>query len=869
MRQLPTGTVTFLFTDIEGSTQLLTALGSRFPRVLGRHHELMRAALAAQRGLEVSTEGDSFFVVFADAASAVCAALEAQRLFGAEPWPDAQPVRVRMGVHSGIGELLGDTYVGIDVHRAARIAGAGHGGQVLVSDPTRALLGSGLPADVSLRDLGHHRLKDLPSPEHIFQVLADGLPAEFPPPRSIDARRGNLPARITSFVGRDAEVRQLGNLLETGRLVTLTGPGGAGKTRLSIEAARAISDRFPDGTWFVPLEAVRDPQLVMPAIAATLSVRERPGRTTEESLLEHLSDRKALLVLDNMEQVVTAAPRLGALLAGAPTVSLLVSSREVLRVGGEREFSLPPLPEDPAVELFLQRARQVRPDFEPSPHDLVAIRHITERLDGLPLAIELAAARIRVLSPAQILERLGDRLRLLTGGDRDRSDRQRTLRGAIAWSHELLGPDEQRLFRRFGVFAGRPNLGAVEAVVDPVDVDDPLEVLTSLVEKNLVRRVDSGGEARFGMLETIREYALERLAEAGEEQEFRERHAIHYAGVAERAEPELLGTTPSRFLDALEADHDEFRALASWSLVAGRPDVGIRACASIWRMWQQRGHLAEGRVRLTELLAHPALDQEGAWRAKALTALGGVTYWLGDMASTAEAYEEALRINRGVGDSAAIAGSLYDLSFPVAIGGDSPRAAELQDEALARYRSLGDEKRTVMVRESMAVIAMMANDLQRAREIEEAVLDEYRRLQTPFKLADGLTLLTAIYLRQEDAAAARRVLSEAVAASLRIGDLSAWATDLQMGALLSLAEGDPERAAVLCGAYEELQRSRGPFLTPALSLGLRDPVHVVQERLDAHTYARLADDGRARSLEEVLRELAVGPGSSVQDATQG
>jgi predicted ATPase/class 3 adenylate cyclase len=868
MRTLPTGTVTFLFTDIEGSTQLLTDLGDRFPAVLGKHHELIRAALASEGGIEVSTDGDAFFAVFTDAPSSVRAALAAQRTIAPTPWPDGRQVRVRMGIHTGLGTLLGDNYVGIDVHRAARIAAAGHGGQVLVSDSARALLGSGLPPDVALRDLGEHRLKDLPSAEHVFQLLAEGLASDFPPLRSLDARRGNLPDRLTSFVGRDAEIEQLSELLLRARLVTLTGPGGAGKTRLSIEAARSVRDRFRDGVWFVPLEAVQDPDLVLPAVAAALAVKERADRTSADALAEHLSDHDALLVLDNMEQVVAAGSRFAHLLAAAPRVRLLVSSREVLRVTGEQEFPVPPLPADPAVELFLQRARQVRPDFEPGPEDLETIRHICERLDGLPLAIELAAARVRVLSPGQILDRLGDRLKLLAGGDRDRTDRQRTLRGAIEWSHALLSPAEQRFFRRFGVFAARPDLDAIEAVIDPDGDADPLDLLTSLVEKSLIRRVEEG-EARFAMLETIREYASERLADAGEEDELRERHALHFAQVAERAGPELLGATPMRFLDTLEADRDEFRALTRWSLQADRPEIGVRACAAIWRLWQQRGPLAEGRARLAELLAHPALERDPVSRAKALSALGGVAYWQADLALTREVYEEALRINRDIGDSSAIAGSLYDLSFPVAIGGDASAASALQEEALALYEAAGDEERTVMVRESMGVSAMVANDLVRAREIEEAVIAAYRRLHMRFKVSDGLTVLTAIYVRLGDAAAASRALSEAIAISRPIGDRSAWATHIQMGALVSLAEDDAESAAILCGAFEELQRGSGPYLTPALGLGLRDPILVVQEQLDAETYRRLSNEGRARPVDEVLRDLELRAPRSVEDASQG
>jgi predicted ATPase/class 3 adenylate cyclase len=544
---LPTGTVTFLFTDIEGSTRLLTRLGAAYDELLARHHALMRAAISSAGGVEVGTDGDAFFLVFTSALNAARGAADAQRALAAEPWPDDGVVRVRMGLHTGEGRLAADDYVGIDVHRAARIAAAAHGGEVLVSGSTQTLLEGSLPAGTALRDLGEHRLKDLPRPERLHQLVISGLPSDFPPPRSLDAVPGDLPEPLTSFVGRESEIEAISDLLVSSRMVTLTGPGGTGKTRLSIEVARRVRDRFPDGAWFVPLEAVRDPDLVLPTIARVLGVREEPNRDAGETLVDRLGARPSLLVLDNLEQVVVVGPRLRGLLESTEAVRILATSREVLRVSGEQEYQVPPLAADPAMQLFLERARLARPDFTLDERGADAVQRLCERLDRLPLSIELVAARVRLFSPEAILARLDKRLPLLSGGGRDLPDRQRTLRGAIDWSFQLLDREEQHFFAQLAVFAGPVDLEAIEQIVDPDGELGPgsIDAVQSLVEKSLLRELPSAaGEPRFGMLETIREFAAERLAEEPQSDALRERHARYYLELAERLEPELMGRDP-------------------------------------------------------------------------------------------------------------------------------------------------------------------------------------------------------------------------------------------------------------------------------------------------------------------------------------
>ena len=464
--QLPTGTVTFVMTDIEGSTRLLQTLGDQYPQLLADHYRLLREAFGSA-GVEVRSEGDALFYVFVDAPSAVRAALDGQRRLAEHQWPANASVRVRMGVHSGEGRLLDGDYVGLDVHRTARITDAGHGGQVVLSDAAHVLAAAGLPPEAALRDLGEHRLKDLERPERVFQLVVPDLPADFPPLHSLEARQHDLPAQVTSFVGRQRERDQLVELLGSCRLVTLTGPGGTGKTRLAIEVADGCIDAFADGVHLVPLATISDADLVLPTVAAQLGLRETPASPVREVLIDHVKQRQILLVLDNFEQIIEAAATIGELLAAALRLRLLVTSREPLRIAGEQEYPVPPLAlpngrvgrgadelrSVDSVTLFVQRARSVRPSFDLTAANANAVAEICTRLDGLPLALELAAARVRLFEPQELLPRLDRRLTFFAGG-RDLPERQRTLRGAIDWSYELLTAAEQALFRRLSVFSG-------------------------------------------------------------------------------------------------------------------------------------------------------------------------------------------------------------------------------------------------------------------------------------------------------------------------------------------------------------------------------------------------------------------------------
>ena len=559
MRELPTGTVTLLFTDMEGSTRLLQHLGERYSDVLAACRRLLRAAYHQHHGHEVDTQGDAFFVAFARATDAVSAAVAAQRALASHSWPEGVNVRVRMGLHTGEPERSIEGYVGLDVHRAARIMSAAHGGQVLLSQVTRDLVEQSLPADVSLQDLGEHRLKDLGSPSHLYQLIIPDLEASFPPLKTLDSYAHNLPIQPTPFIGREKVVSTiLQHLLrQEVRLLTLTGPGGVGKTRLGLQVAAEVSDQFKDGTWFVSLAPLSDPDLVIPTIGETLAVREVAGKSQLDELKAALRERHMLLLLDNFEHVVSAALPVAELLGACPWLKMLVTSREALHVRAEREFPVPALalPDrihlpDPvtlsqyeAVALFIERAQAIKPDFQVTNANAPAVAEICARLDGLPLAIELAAARIRSLPPQALLTRLGQRLQLLTSSLRDAPARQHTLRQTIQWSYDLLPAQEQHVFRRLSIFAGGCTLEAVEAICEAFGVRSAamLDEVTSLVDKNLLRQTaKEEDEPRFTMLETIREYGMEALASSQQMDATHQAHASYYLALAEEAAPNLL-----------------------------------------------------------------------------------------------------------------------------------------------------------------------------------------------------------------------------------------------------------------------------------------------------------------------------------------
>ena len=756
---LPAGTVTFLFTDIEGSTRLLAEVGDvAYSVILDTERSLVVGAAETESGVAFGSEGDAHFIAFSSAPAAIRAAVAAQRALSANPWP-ATPVRVRMGIHTGAARVVGADYVGLEVHRAARVAAAGHGGQVLVTDATRALA-AGLDG-IRLSDLGEHRLKDLARPERLFQVEASGLDARFPALRTLDATPNNLPPQMTSFVSR-TELATVAELLSHTRLLTLTGPGGTGKTRLSLALAGDCTDRFPDGTWFVPLAAVTDPDLIASAIAASVGLLA-PGQPPIDRVRNHLRDRTALLVLDNFEQVVAGAPLVGDLLRSAPQLTVIASSRAPLRITGEQEFPVPPLSlpapgvEDvdelmasEAVRLFVERAMAVRPDFRLTAENGSPVAEIVRRLDGLPLAIELAAARIRLLSPAAMAQRLGDRLGLLTAGGRDLPERQRTLRGAIDWSHDLLDANDRRLFARLGVFAGGGPLELAGTVcgIDgdpaPLDVDGGLE---RLAEQSLIRiEDDAHGDVRFAMLETIREYALDKLEDLGETRVVRDRHADAFLRFLEDTASGGTGSADhGRRLDRLEDEHDNLRSAFEHLVRDDETAKASELAFGAWRFWQMRGHLIEGRARLDAVLAMPGWTEEPSLpRLRALEAAGGLAYWAGDTPSTSAFYGDAVILARALGDESELANALYNRFFArrPATGVDDwieslAEDRSLLDEALEIWTRLGDERGVARAFWGLAEHAAYAGHYRDAETSATRALEIFERLDDRFWIAWG------------------------------------------------------------------------------------------------------------------------------------
>ena len=868
MPELPTGIVTFLFTDIEGSTRLLQRLGDSYNSLLATHSQILREAIAQAGGVVVSTEGDSFFAVFVEPRSACQAAAEAQRRLAHETWTDQAEVRVRMGVHTGAGTHGGDNYAGLDVHRAARIAASGHGGQIVVSLATSLLVGSLLPSGVTLRLLGNYHLKDIEQTEPLYQLVVEGLQAEFPPLRTIDTVPNNLPLQLTSFVGR-REVEGVAAALASSRLLTLTGPGGTGKTRLSLQVAAEFTGSFVDGVWFVPLATITDPELVTPTVSSILGLQpsnEEPDRR----LTEYLKGKEILLVLDNLEQVIEAGERIKMWLQGAPGLKILASSRISLRISGEQEYPVPPLlvpdrdiiatPEALAsyesVALFVERAQAARPDFELTVENADQVAAVVARLDGLPLAIELAAARIKVLTPAAILERLGSRLSLLTGGARDLPERQRTLRGAIEWSYGLLDADHQMLFNCLGVFAGSFALTQCEAICGPSVTVDVLDGLATLVDHSLIKIVSSTDEPRFTMLETIRELAQEHLTADPRNDELRARHAGTYAALLQEGARHFTRSGSRWWLDRIEADHDNVRAALNLAIARGEADLAFSVCFAMWRFWQMRGWLHEGR-RLVE----KALSLENgsiAGRRDALEAAGGLAYWQADSQATLDFYAGALDLARQVDDPARLADALYNYSVPLTFYESREAARAHVEEALTIGRGLGDRERLGTYTWGIGSVHYFSGDYDDAllRYMEAAGhLDDTDAI---FQIGWAEYMIGTTLIRLGRTADSEPHLRRGLMIFAEAGDISAFALHVRDFAELAILRGDHETALRLAGAAAALQDvSETRMLDFVVNqLGsLEDSINIVGEE-DAE---KLIADGRAMSVPQILEMVGYRP----------
>jgi predicted ATPase/class 3 adenylate cyclase len=827
MSELPTGTITFLFTDIQGSTRLLEGLGDdRYASYLEQHDGIVRTAANSAGGVVVHTIGDGFFIAFTDARSAVEAATAAQRALYAATWPDGAEFTVRMGLHTGRGIVgAGNDYVGLDVHRAARIADAGHGGQVLVSNATAALIGERPGPGVTLRDLGRHRLKDVSEPEHLFQLDISGLQSDFPRLRTVDIRSGNLPSELTSFIGRTTELEEARRLAARSRLLTLTGPGGTGKTRLALRLASDLAMSYPDGAYFVALEAIADPDLVAVEILDTLGLKPTRSDSPPDQLVSALGDKHMLLILDNFEQVLGAAPLVANLLAGAPHVTVIVTSRAPLHIRGERELQVPPLATPvtaaapdveevlqlDAVKLFADRAMAVRPDFQITIANANAVANLTTALDGLPLAIELAASRVKLLPVEAMIERLGNRL--LEQPSADLPDRQRTITNAIGWSYDLLNEPARRLFERCSVFVGSARLQEIEAVCGPSEEigADVLDTLGTLVDQSLLVRSNDAVEPRFRMLTVVRDFAHGAVVVRGEIDEVRRRHAEVYAELAQRAEPQLLTTRHRVWRDRLMADHDNLRAALDWAIEVNDANLASGLVADLWRFWQTQGHLIEARERVAAVLI--VEGAEPYQLARALEADGGIKYWMGDWVGSRESYDDALRLMRDHGGPRDIANALYNASFGLGYAGEIDGATGYLDEALELFQSIGDHHGIGRVYWGKCNLASYVADHDTVVEYAAKAVAEFDAIDAPFDSAWAWFMQADAQYKRGDLRTATSLLQRAIPYFLETRDLSAFVLVLYVAAAVRAASGDALLAARLVGAADALAVSTGSALS--------------------------------------------------------
>jgi predicted ATPase/class 3 adenylate cyclase/Tfp pilus assembly protein PilF len=918
MSSQPSGTVTFLFTDIEGSAKRWEAYPQQMQSALTRHNSILSAAIGQHGGYVFKTVGDAYCAAFSSPHDALVSALQAQVMLHNEEWPqEVGQLKVRMALHTGVVKLQEEDYFGQPLNRVARLLSTGHGEQILLSDPTYDLVRDNLPPSITVRDLGEHRLKDLIRPERIFQLVTPPLPAEFPPLRTLDTRPNNLTVQLTHFIGRETEVEAISTLVsrpET-HLVTLTGPGGMGKTRLALQVGAELvdADGFPDGVWFVELAALTDPHLVASTIAQAIGVAEMAGKPLMESLKEHIKEKRMLLVLDNFEHLQEAASLVDALLKAAPHIKVLATSRVPLRVYGEKEYPVPPLGLPPtgawraiplqqlsqyeAVRLFIERAQDVKPDFEVSNDNAPAVAEICARLDGLPLALELAAARVRLFSPQALLSRLSSRLKMLTGGARTLPARQQTLRAAIEWSYDLLSEGEKQLFRRMAVFQGGRSLEALEAVCNhdgQLEID-VLEGVESLVAKSLLQqREGSDGEPRFWMLETIHEYAREKLEESNEREILAREHALYFMRLSEEGELHIRGPKDRLYYDKFEDELENIRAALRWSLDEANPEIGVRLAASVAmaRFWVQRMHVTEGRAWIAQLLARPELAAKMSLRAKALHCAGSLadnwgemmlarTYyeeasvicrevgderelgralngigWVcvlqGDLISARMSLEEAVVIRRRVGDMREVGTSLEGLAALNEKDGHHAASRAFHQQALAIWRSLGDKGGVANVSNNWGELEKHMRNYAEAQVLFEQAIPIAREERRPKLIANALTNLSHLLVKKGDLERAQQCLVESLTLRKEQGGKMSIAESLLGWADLAIARDQAQRAGKLLGAVDHLLQESGATLWPTDQDEYEQCTNAARSQLGEDGFERLRSEGRAMSMEEAI-----------------
>ena len=805
MHQPPTGTITFLFTDIEGSTKLWQDQPQAMQSALARHDALLRQAVELHDGFLIKTTGDGVYAAFATASDALAAALAAQCALQTELWDLTAPISVRMGLHTGSAEEREGDYYGAVINRVARLMAVGHGGQTLLSDVTQALTRDLLPPAASLLALGEHRLKDLSRPEPVFQLLHPSLPANFPPLRSLNnpGLPNNLPQQTNSFIGREKELAEIKALLAKTHLLTLTGIGGSGKTRLSLQAAADLLDGEGDGVWLVELAALADPALVPQTVAQVLGVKEEAGQPIQRTLAEALKPKRLLLILDNCEHLISACASLAAdLLRSCPGLHILASSREPLNVVGEQTYRVPSLSlPDPrrartveslsqyeAVRLFIERAQAVQPTFTVTDQNAPAVGQVCFQLDGIPLAIELAAARIRSLSVEEVNARLDDRFRLLTGGSRTALPRQKTLRALVDWSYGLLTEQERLMLMRTSVFAGGWAVSAAEAVCagDGIEHWEALDLLTALVDKSLVAAEPVGDGTRYRLLETVRQYAQECLRGVGGAERMRDRHLAWCIALAEEAEPQLRGPEQGAWLMRLETEHDNMRAALAWGgEAAAGPDSAMRLVGALWRFWYVRGHWSEGRGHMEVALARDGTGRET--QSRMLGGLGFLVHSLGESAAGRAYLEQAVAINRELGNHSKVASNLIGLGFLTFSHGQVAAARSFFEQSLAICREIGDRSNELINLNGLGNIACEQGEVEAARSHFVQALTISREIGERRGEAGNLSNLGNIARDLGESAAARSWYQQSLTITREIGER--WIEAANLNGLGSVACG--------------------------------------------------------------------------------
>lgn len=868
---LPTGTVTFLFATAETAARLAEEQPDTYGMLFRFFETAFREAVVAHDGVIFEGVGDSLYAAFSSAQHAVAAALEAQRRVIAFAATVPGQLSVRMGLNTGEAEPHGRHYVGAPLYRCARIMAVAHPSQVLLSSTTAAAILEALPVGASLRSVGTHRLKDLAEPELISQLRHPELPSEFPPLKSLSVLLNNLPSQLTSFVGREEEIAEVRRLLASSRLLTLVGPGGVGKTRLSVQVAADAIDAYRDGVWLVELAALVDPRLITQQVAAALGVREEVGRPLIDTLLQFARAKQLLLLLDNCEHLRAACAELAAQLLGAcPDLRILATSQQKLALPDETTWAVPPLrvpdPKDDAagqlgrfesVRLFVDRASSVQASFRINDRNGAAIAQICRQLDGIPLAIELAAARVNVLSVDQLAYRLQDRFRVLTRGSRTALPRQQTLRAVIDWSYGLLNAEESTLFNRLAVFSGGWSADAALAVCawNGLSQADIGELLSRLAEKSLTVSERSRDDTpRHRMLESLREYASERLSGSGEAEQTRRRQAHFFLALTEKAEPELTGPHQRTWLEKLDAEHDNVRAALRWSETSAESDLGWRIGGAMWRYWSVRGLFSEGRARLGALLART--HERSAAQAKALHGAGVLATQTGDYAGARAVYEESLAIRREIGDRAGAANTLSNLGIVARWLDDLSSAQDLYEESLAIRRELDDKWGIATSLNLLGLLKHYQSDYPTARRLLEESLAIRRVLGDKWTIGNSLNNLGLVVLDQGDLDEARSLYEESLSIYRELGDRWAIAFLLEAFAGLAAADDLPERALVTAGAAEALREAIGSPLSPADRGTLKRRLEPARLALTQDRQAECWSRGRAMNLEQAIAYVA-------------